>query len=187
MLLVAVSVCLTLLSSCQHPQPKVVPEAEKAAKLNAKAKKAMHNALAANTNAESQAWHAFLSHWPEARQYDAYAWDGAVQRFRAGATATAIIEERYVFKIILDCSVGADGQEVVFNPLRFRFSEVKAVRLPPKGAGQGGTMTTFQPDPKSFELKEWNQLVAANWDFSTIGITIVSNAPIPNIRAVPNL
>jgi len=48
-------------------------------------------------------------------------------------------------------------------------------------------MTTFQPYSKWFGLKEWNQLVDADWDFSKLGITIVSNAPIPNIRSVPNL
>jgi hypothetical protein len=187
MLLVAVSVCLALLSSCKNSQNQVLPEAEKAAKLNATVKKAVHNSLRANTNAEARAWQTFLKHWPNARRYDANAWDGALQKFRAGARATAIIEERYVFKIILDCSVSVDGQEVVYHPLRFRFFEVKAVRLPAKGSGGGATVTTLQPDQKWFELKEWNQLVEANWDFSKIGITIVSNAPIPNIRAVPNL
>jgi len=187
MLLVAVSVCITLLPGCKNAQNEVLPEAEKAAKLNARVKKAVHNALAANTNAESQAWQAFLRHWPRARQYDGFAWDGALKKFRAGVTATAIIEDRYVFKIRLESTVSVDGQEVVFQQLRFHFFEVKAVRLPPKGAGHGGPVTTLQPDQKWFELKEWNQLVEANWNFSKIGITIVSNAPIPNIRAVPNL
>ena len=186
-LLVAVSVCMALLSSCKNSQNKVLPEAEKPAKLNAKVKKAVHNALVANTNAESQAWRAFLKHWPGARRYDGYAWDGALKKFRADVTATAIIEDRYVFKIILDCAVSDDCQEVVFQQLRFHLFEVRAVRLPPKGAGHGGMMTTFQPDQQWFALKEWNQLVEANWNFSKIGITIVSNAPIPNIRAVPNL
>jgi hypothetical protein len=186
-LLVAVSVCMALLSSCKNSQNKILPEAEKRAKLNARVKKAVHNALAANTNAESQAWRAFLTHWPGARQYDGYAWDRALEKFRADVTATAIIEDRYVFKIILSCTASVDGQEVVFQQLRFRFFEVQAVRLPAKGAGHGGTITTFQPDQKWFELKEWNQLVEANWNFCKIGITIVSNAPIPNIRAVPNL
>jgi hypothetical protein len=132
MLLVAVSVCMALLSSCQNAQNKVQPEAEKAANLNARLKKAVHNALAAKTHAESRAWKAFLTHWPDARQYDAYAWDGALKKFRAGVTATAIIENRYVFKIRLDCAVSEDCQEVVFQQPRFHFFEVKAVRLSPK-------------------------------------------------------
>ena len=187
MLMVAVSVCLALLSSCKHAQNEVMPAAEKAAKPSARVKKAVQNALAANTNAESRAWHAFMTHWPDARRYDGYAWDGALNKYRAGVTATAIIEDRYVFKILLDCTVSVDSQEVAFQPLRFHFFEVKAVRLPPKGAGQEGTMTTFHPDQKWFQLKEWNQLVEAKWDFSKIGITIVSNAPVSNIRAVPHL
>ena len=186
-LLVVVSVCLTLLSSCNTAQNKIPPEAGKAAKLNARVKKAVHNELATNSNAESQAWRAFLTHWPEARQYDGSVWDETLRKFRTIATATAIIEDRYVFKILLDCAVSEDCQEVVFQQLRFHFFEVRAVRLPPEGAGHGGTMTTFQPGQKWFELKEWNQLVEANWNFSKIGITIVSNTPIPNIRAVPNL
>jgi len=178
---------MALLSGCKNSQNKVLPEAEQAPKLNAKVQKAVHNALATNTHAESQAWQAFLTHWPDARRTDGYVWDGALKRFRAGVTATAIIEDRYVFKIILDCVVSDDCQEVVFQQLRFHFFEVRAVRLQPKGAGPGGMVTTFQPDQKWFELKEWNQLVEANWNFSKIGITIITNAPIPNIRTVPNL
>ena len=185
--LLAVSVCVVLLCSCKHSQNTVLPEGERPAKLDAKVKKSVHNALAANTSPECQAWQTFLAHWPNARQYDAYAWDGTLKKFKAGVTATAIIEERYVFKISMDSTVSVDGQEVVFQQPRFRFSEVQAVRLPPKGAGHEGTITSFKPGPKSFELKEWNQLVEANWDFSKIGITIISNAPIPNIRAVPDL
>jgi hypothetical protein len=186
-LLVAISLCLALLASCKHSQNEVVPESEKAAKLNAKVKKAVQNALAVNTNAESRAWQAYSAHWPDARRYDGYVWDGALQKFRAGLTATTIIEDRYVFKIMMDCTVTVDCQEVAFEQPRFHFFEVKAVRLPPKGAGQGGPTTTFQPDQKWFQLKEWNQLMEANWNFSKIGITVISNAPIPNIRAVPNL
>ena len=186
-LLIAVCVGTALVSSCNNPQNKHLPEAEKAAKLNDRVKKAVHSALATNTNAESQAWRTFLKHWPKARQSDGLAWDEAQKKFRTRDTATAIIEDRYVFKIILDCAVSEDCQEVAYQQLRFHFFEVKAVRLPPKGAGHEGATTTFQPDQKWFELKEWNQLVEADWNFSKIGITIISNAPIPNIRNVPHL
>jgi len=48
--------------------------------------------------------------------------------------ASALIEDRYVFRIILDFEVSEDYQEVVFQKFRLNFFEVKEVQLPPEGA-----------------------------------------------------
>jgi hypothetical protein len=183
----AAILCVLLMVGCDVVENKIMQDAEKTAKRNNLAKQAVYGALAANTNAESQAWQQFLAHWPEARQSGGLVWDEALKKFRPDVMATALIADRYVFRIILDFEVSEDYQEVVCQKFRLSFFEVKEVQLPPEGAGHGGTMTTFQPYSKWFGLKEWKQLVDANWDFSKLGIAIISNAPIPNIRSVPNL
>jgi len=165
----------------------ITDDAEKTARRNARVRQAVYSALTANNSLESQVWQEFLTHWPDARPYDGLVWDRNSKKFRTTVTATAIIEDRYVFKFILDSEVSEDFQKVTFQKLRFHFFEVKEVVIPPEGAGHGGTMTTFQPDQKWLGLTEWKRLVDANWDFSKIGITIISNTPIPNIRSVPNL
>src|SRR2546430_11552442 len=179
--------CVLLMVGCDAMENKIMQDAEKTAKRNNLAKQAVYGALAANTNAESQAWQQFLAHWPAARQSGGLVWDEALKKFRPDVMASALIEDRYVFRIILDFEVSEDYQELVCQKFRLNFFEVKEVQLPPEGAGHGGTMTTFQPYSKWFGLKEWKQLVDANWDFSKLGITVISNAPIPNIRSVPNL
>ena len=176
-----------LMVGCDYVGNKIMSNAAATDKRNNMAKQAVYGALAANTNAERLAWQQFLAHWPAARQSGGLVWDEALKKFRPDVMASALIEDRYVFRIILDFEVSEDYQEVVFQKFRLNFFEVKEVQLPPEGAGHGGTMTTFQPYSKWFGLKEWKQLVDANWDFSKLGIAIVSNAPIPNIRSVPNL
>ncbi|PYL00913.1 MAG: hypothetical protein DME19_03505 [Verrucomicrobia bacterium] len=183
----AAILCALLMLGCDYVGNKIVSDAAATDKRNNMAKQVVYNALAASTNAESQAWQQFLAHWPFARQSGGLVWDEALKKFRPDVMASALIEDRYVFRIILDFEVSEDYQEVVFQKFRLNFFEVKEVQLPPEGAGHGGTMTTFQPYSKWFGLKEWKELVDSNWDFSKLGITIVSNAPIPNIRSVPNL
>ncbi|SRR6266536_6164036 len=187
-LLSAISLCFIWVVGCDDASQsdKTMADANKFATQTSRVKRAVYSFLSSNTNAESHAWQDFLAHWPDARQYAGLVWDDSLKRFRTDITATAILEERYVLKIIFDFEVSEDSQEVVLRILRFHFLEVKEVRLPPEGPREGGTMTTFQPDQKWFSLKEWQQLVNADWDFSKIGITIVSNAPIPNIRNVPH-
>jgi hypothetical protein len=179
--------CALWFVGCDDAEKKIMQEAEKTAKRNNLAKQAVYDMLAANTNAESKAWQQFLTHWPHARQSGGLVWDEALKKFRPVVMASALIEDRYVFRIILDFEVSKDYQEVECRRFQHNFFEVKEVQLPPEGAGHGGTMTTFQPYSKWFGLKEWKELVDANWDFSKLGITIISNAPIPNIRDVPNL
>ena len=183
----AAILCALLVVGCDVVEKKIMQDAAATDKRNNLAKQAVYNTLAANTNAESQAWQQFLAHWPEARQSGGLVWDEALKKFRPDVMASALIEDRYVFRIILDFEVSEDYQKVVCQKFRLNFFEVKEVQVPPEGAKEGGTMTTFQPDQKWFGLKEWKQLVDANWDFSKLGITIISNAPIPNIRSVPNL
>jgi hypothetical protein len=139
--------------------------------------------LTTSTNVEVQAWREFLAKWPSARQRRGFAWYEDLKKLEGGISAATLIEDRYAFKAILDFEISADFQEVTFPKLRFHFAEVKRVILPPGGAEEGGVKVYFQPDQKWFDQKDWMRPVDSNWNFSAIGINVVSNAPIQNIQS----
>src|SRR2546430_12773061 len=124
--------CVLLMVGCDAMENKIMQDAEKTAKRNNLAKQAVYGALAANTNAESQAWQQFLAHWPAARQSGGLVWDEALKKFRPDVMASALIEDRYVFRIILDFEVSEDYQEVVFQKFRLNFFEVRKCNSRPK-------------------------------------------------------
>jgi hypothetical protein len=162
-----------------------MPEIER----NEKVDQAIKAAIATSGDPRVQAFRQFLSHWhlqwPVVKEGAVgeggigFAWYKDLQKFQGGVDATAIIEDRYTLQIILDCNVSPDYNIVEFTNLRFSFGEVKAVRPQPGG---GCDIRYNSANGRQFGLKEWNQLKAANWDFSSIGINIISNAPIPNIH-----
>jgi hypothetical protein len=155
---------------------------------NAKVEQRLQRALATSTNAQVLAWQDFLTQWPLARQRRGFAWYEDLKEFQGDVSAVTLIEDRYAFKVILDFEIDSDFQEVKFHKLRFHFAEVKQVIVPPGGAAEGGVTVSFQPDQKWFRLKEWRQLVESGWNFSVIGVNLVSNAPVQNIQsALPTL
>ena len=155
---------------------------------NLMVEQALRNALLTSTNAETEAWRDFLSKWPSARRGEGYVWDEASNIVRGDASATTVIEGRYIFKAILNFEMNPNFEAVTFPKLRFEFSELKRITVPPEGAAAGGVSISFQPDTKWLGLKEWRHLVDSNWNFSSLGIEIVSNAPVQNIEAaIPRL
>ena len=158
---------------------------KKAIERNAKVEQVLQSALATSTDVEVQAWREFLNTWPSGQQKTGFTWDADLKKFQGVASAATLVEDRYVFKIILDFEIGSDFQKVTVTKLRFHFSEIKKVVLPPEGASGGGVSISFQPDQKWFGLEDWKRLVEAHWNFHAIGITIVSNALIQNIRSLP--
>lgn len=48
--------------------------------------------------------------------------------------------------------MSSNFENTTFSKLRFQFTEVKSVILPPEGAAEGGVMMYFQPDTKWFYL-----------------------------------
>ena len=178
---------LAIISGCKDSREAILDlTTSKTVKRNLEAKQAIHSAFSNRTNTELQVWHQFLEHWPEARQGSGFTWYEQKRKFEGKVDAAAIVENRYVLKIIIDFEMTGDYQKMLFKNLRFHFFEVKEVH-PPSQAG-GASSITYQPDQKWFVLEDWRRLVDSNWNFATIGITVVSNAPIPNIRSVlPNL
>ncbi len=172
-------------SAARHYFESLMPEVEKREHV----RQAIKNAVATNTDPKVLAFHEFLSHWhlqwPVVKEGAfgeggmGFAWNKDLHKFQGTVDATAIIEDRYVLQIILDCEVGEDFKVVTFTNLRFSFEEVKDIRV---RSGGGYAIRFDSQNGKRFGLKEWQQLKEGNWDFSKIGINIISNAPIPNLR-----
>jgi hypothetical protein len=158
-------------------------------KRNERVADAIKKAVATNRNDNVQAFHEFVSHWqlrwPVVKEGASgeggigFVWNKDLGHFQGGADATAIIEDRYTLQIILDCNVSQDCKIVEFPNLRFSFGEVQQVQIWPGG---GSDIQYNTDNGKWFGLKEWEQLKKENWDFSKIGISIISNAPIPRIH-----
>ena len=181
--------CVIFVAGCDDARKGIVNQMNrKTIQRNLMVEQALRNALATSTNAEVQAWREFLGKWPLARQQQGFAWYEESKRFQGGVSAATVIEDRYVFKAILDFAMSSSFDNVTFSKLRFHFTEVKRVVVPPEGAAEGGVSVAFQPDQKWLNLADWERLVESNWHFSTIGITVVSNAPVQNIQAaIPSL
>jgi hypothetical protein len=155
---------------------------------NAMVVQTLRDALSTSTNAEIQAWREFLRKWPLARQRQGYAWYEEQTKFRGDVSAVTLIEDRYAFKAILDFEVSSNFDIVTFPKIRFHLAEVKRVVLPAGGATEGGVSVSFHPDQKWLNTADWKRFVESNWSFSTIGIVLVSNAPVQNIQAaIPSL
>ncbi|MBI3870961.1 MAG: hypothetical protein HY299_20715 [Verrucomicrobia bacterium] len=158
------------------------------AERNAKVDHRLQSALETSTNAQVLVWQEFLTKWPLARKGHGFAWYEDLNKFQGNVSAVTVIEARYAFKVILDFEIDSDFKEIKFPKLRFHFAEVKQVIVPPGGAAQGGVTVLFQPDQKWLGLKEWRQLVESGWNFSVVGVNVISNAPVQNIQsALPNL
>lgn len=181
----AVSLCLGIFVGCDDARKVIVEKmSNTTAERQAKVRQSLQRALTTSTNAQVLAWQEVLTQWPLATPRRGFAWDADLEKFDGNVSAGTLIEDRYVFKVILDFEMSSNFEKTTFSKLRFQFTEVKRVILPPEGAAEGGVDTLFQPDTKWFGLKEWRQLVESNWNFSAIGITVVSNAPIQNIKAI---
>ena len=146
---------------------------------NAAVDQSLKAALTNSADPKLQAWQEFLTHWPLAKQEYGFAWHQDLQKFQGNASATTLIEDHYVFQCILNFDASKDCREVTFTKLRFSFEEVEEVQVQPGGACD---VTFNTQSGKWLDLKDWEKLKASNWDFSKIGITVVSNAPIPNIK-----
>jgi hypothetical protein len=158
------------------------------AERNAKVKAAVWRALEEGIGAEVQAWHEFKTNWPPDWQALGFAWHENQHVFKGTADATRLIQDRYVLKIIVDFEAASDYQEVRFPRVRFHLYEVRSVRPPADGGQEGGFTISFNPTNVWFGPEEWRRLMDAHWDFSTLGVNITTNAPVPNIRKVlPNL
>jgi hypothetical protein len=158
------------------------------AERNERVERTLQLALVNSPDPKANVWRQFVKRWPQAPPKHGFAWREELQKFEGNTSAAALIEGRYLFKVIVDFELTADFQKLTFTKLRFHFAEVKRVVSPPGGASQGGVSILFQPDQRWFGMTEWERLVEAGWDFSSLGITLISNAPIQNIQsALPNL
>ncbi len=152
---------------------------------NAKLRQALRSTLTAGTNPQTTAWNEFVGYLPSAWRSEGWTYDEVGKRFHGDAAAATLIHDRYVLKIILDFEASADLQRFEFPRVRYHFYEVASVRLSPEGGGGGGQSITFNPTNQAwFGMKEWKSLVESNWDFTQIGVRVVSNAPVRNIRTV---
>jgi hypothetical protein len=171
------------MGGCGDPvQQALTPVIKKKAEREAAVETAVLVALANSTAPEVRSWAEFKDHWPVDWQSLGFAFYGDEARFKGAVDATTLIDSRYVLKIIVDFELSADYREAVFPRTRFHVFEVREVR--PGGGGQGGYSVSFGPVDRWFGPDEWERLRRSNWDFSALGIGIVSNAPVPSIRKV---
>lgn len=148
---------------------------------------AVWSALSEEGNPMQEAWLQFVKRWPEARRRIGFAWYAEQDRYEGEVVGVALVEDRYVFKAILSFRVNAETHEVEFDQVRFHFTEVKKVILPASSAS-GGVMTYFESGQTWFGLDEWKAFESSGWEFGSIGLRVVTNSPVPNIRsALPNL
>ena len=173
---------LSVVNGCGN-QDEAMKEATSIGERNGKVRQSLQNAISTSTNAESQAWHEFLAEWPDARQGIGLAWYEEKRKFEGNLSASTLIEDRYLFRIVLYFEMDADYKSVTFPKTRFQFSEIKRVIVPREGPQEGGISITYQPDTKWFGLREWKKLVDSRWDLSSISITVISNSPIPGLRS----
>ena len=180
--------CLVLWVGCDDARESIANMGgNKKLNRNRQIELALRDALTTSTNAEVNAWNAFLGKWPMARQRQGYAWYEKDKIYKGNVSAVTLIEDRYVFKAILDFQMEADFKTINFPQVRFHFAEVKRVILPSEGASGGGVSVSFQPDQRWFGLEDWQNFINAQWDFSSLDIEVISNAPIPHIQtALPN-
>jgi hypothetical protein len=95
--------------------------------------------------------------------------------------ATTIIEGRYQLDAHLAFQKLKDSSNVEFPSIRFELQEI--LRVTPSGDGVGVGIR-YRKLQRQLTLAEWRKVTESNWSFSSLGITIVSNAPIPNISAL---
>ena len=152
---------------------------------NAKLETALQRVLAVGTNAEIQARAEFLEVWPSAWTAHGWTFDKQREKFNGGTATAALLYDRYVIKLILDWEAPADLREFRFVKLRYNFYEIESVRLAPGGGTVGGQYITYNSTNQAwFGAKQWKSLAESNWDFSQLGVHVVSNAPVPNIRTL---
>jgi hypothetical protein len=150
---------------------------------NKRVEKVINEMLAASADTKAEVWRKFISHWPLAKKGLGFSWDEKLRKFEGGVDATAIVENRYELQIILDLEVSSNYKDVTFVKLRFHFMEVEEVDLPAEGPQEGGVTVRFKPKPNIwFGEKEWNTLRDEGWNFGSIGVNVVSNAPVTNIE-----
>jgi hypothetical protein len=177
----AILIIAEALSGCTPKGDAVDKETVTIASTNERVQKAVTGALAMETNAELRAWHTFKQRWPSCSQRLGFAWDKQEQQFQGDAVLIAGIRDRYALRLILNLKVGANCQDVKITKLRLHLSEVAQIVPSPGGGFSIGFNTESD---RWFGIQELNSLVIANWDFSALGITIISNAPLANFRSV---
>jgi hypothetical protein len=141
------------------------------------------SALGSGSDSESIIWRKFSADWSSSKTNIGFAWHEDRQRFEGGVDATAIVADRYLLQLAVEFWIKKDQGQVVFDNVRCHFTEVKAVR-PTSGGGYYVSFNTssdrwLRPD----DLK---QLIESNWDFSRVGINVISNDPVPNIQNLRN-
>ena len=181
--------CTSIFTGCDDVRNAITTQmSNTTAERNAKVEQKLQRGLMTFTNAQVSAWREFQARWPRAKQGRGFAWHEETKRFEGAVSAVNLIEDRYAFKAILNFEISADYQEITFSEMRFHFAEVKRVIVPPEGPTEGGVSVLFQPDQKWLDLNQWRKLVETGWDFASLGIAVVSNAPVQNIQsALPSL
>jgi hypothetical protein len=149
---------------------------------NEKLRPALQAALAAATNTETQARAELLAIWPSAWTASGWTFDEQQQKFNGKTSVAALLYGRYVLKLVFDWEAPADPGAFRFSKLWYNFYEIQSLRLPQGGGSAGGPYVKYNTTNQAvFGPKEWRSLVESKWDFSALGLHVISNAPVPNI------
>jgi len=144
---------------------------------------AIRKHLSTSTLDQRQAWREFESVFPQSIQSFGIRWNANVGRFTGNAVQARIFLGRYVLKIILDLDVSRDLKAVNVKSVRYHFYEVTSVRRNPGG---GAAMSISTTNQKYFDRDQWIALTNSGWNFQQLGVTVVSNRPVPNIDLLTN-
>jgi hypothetical protein len=146
-------------------------------------KNAIYNQLNSSQQAAARVWREFLSIFPSAKRSIGLNWNEQIQRFTGNATASTVLEQRCVLKVIVDFSTTSDLKDVTFRPVRFNFYEIEEVN-PVVGGGASIILNTT--NQAWFGEQGWTDLVADGWRFEKLGISVRSNLPVANIGLLTN-
>jgi len=88
----------------------------------------------------------------------------------------ALLYGRHVLDIRVPVKDDGNGKMIqASGPVEFHIVEVSEV---------SGRSIRYEPNQLHFGIKEWEQLMNANFDFSAIGYTIEKRKPVPDLQNV---
>jgi hypothetical protein len=125
----------------------------------------------------------FRDHWPGAKQDIGLTWDKDSNQFTGNVAIAAVIEGRFVIKLWSRYKMDKGLARVQFAEPELHFYEFQRIV---RNAGGGVSISYNNSSERHLKYNDWLRLKAANWDFNSLGISIISNSPIPGVEWVIN-
>jgi hypothetical protein len=125
----------------------------------------------------------FRDHWPGSKQDIGLTWDKESNQFIGKVVIATVIEGRFVIKLWSRYEMDKGLARIQFDQPELHFYEFQQIV---RQAGGGVSIRYNNSSNRWLKYSDWLRLKAANWDFSSLGISIISNSPIPGVEWVIN-